>query len=136
MIKKRTKKKAVARKPRKGASPKTRNANTMTESAFWSFIRSTLRQKSRFWKPILAVKNKAKRPYHGPNKRRKFSYVCYECKNEVDGKACAVHHIVECGSLKSGDDLKGFVERLFCEEDGLILLCDKCHDKQHKKEKE
>ena len=56
--------------------PKTRNAGTMTESAFWSFIRSALRQKSRWWKPITQAKLQARRPYKGPNKRQKFEYLC------------------------------------------------------------
>jgi len=43
-------------------TPKTRNSGTMTESAFWSFIRSGLRQKSRWWKPIAECKAKAKPP--------------------------------------------------------------------------
>ena len=29
----------------------------MTEAAFWSMIRSALRQKSRWWKPIAECKN-------------------------------------------------------------------------------
>ena len=52
--------------------PRTHNAATMTESAFWSFIRSALRQKSRWWKPISIAKQKAKRAYKGKNKRQKF----------------------------------------------------------------
>jgi hypothetical protein len=59
-------------KPRKGATPKTRNAGTMTDAAFWGFIRSALRQKSRWWKPIGEAKAKAKRSYKGPLKRQKF----------------------------------------------------------------
>ena len=50
------------KKARKTAKPKAikpRNAGTMTESAFWSFIRSALRQKSRWWKPITECKLKA-----------------------------------------------------------------------------
>ena len=69
---------ATRKKPVKKTSrvPKTRNAGTMTESAFWSFIRSALRQKSRWWKPITECKMKARRPYKGPNKRQKFEYQC------------------------------------------------------------
>ena len=37
---------------------KTRNSGTLSESAFWSFIRSALRQKSRWWKPISECKAK------------------------------------------------------------------------------
>ncbi len=52
------------------------NAGTMTESGFWSFIRSGLRQKSRWWKPITECKMKARRAYKGPSKRQKFEYQC------------------------------------------------------------
>ena len=63
----------------KSKTPKVRNAGTMTESAFWGFIRSSLRQKSRWWKPIAQCKAKAKRTYKGPLKRQKFEYQCKEC---------------------------------------------------------
>ena len=56
--------------PRKVAI-KPRCAGTMTESVFWSFIRSALRQKSRFWKPITECKLQARRLYKGVNKRQK-----------------------------------------------------------------
>ena len=71
-----TKKKTV----RRTAAPKTRNAGTMSESAFWTFIRSALRQKSRWWKPITECKLKARRPYKGVNRRQKFEYQCNACK--------------------------------------------------------
>ena len=73
---------ATRKKPIKKTSrvPKTRNSGTMTESAFWSFIRSALRQKSRWWKPITECKMKARRAYKGPNKRQKFEYLCNSCK--------------------------------------------------------
>lgn len=43
--------------------------------------------------------------------------------------AC-VDHINPCGTLKSFEDVRGFVERLFCEAEGLRLLCEECHQKQ------
>ena len=114
---------------------KTRNAGTMTESAFWSFIRSGLRQKSRWWKPITECKLKAKRAYKGPNKRQKFEYQCNQCKNWFPEKQINVDHIVPAGSLNCAQDLPGFVERLFCEIEHLQVLCEKCHDKKTKLEK-
>lgn len=39
------------------------------------------------------------------------------------------------GSLQSASDLPGFVERLFCEIDGLQVLCNNCHDLKTKQEK-
>lgn len=116
-------------------TPKTRNAGSMTESAFWSFIRSALRQKSRWWKPIMFCKQAAKKIYKGPNKRQKFEYQCNECRQWFPEKHINVDHIVPAGSLNCAADLPGFVERLFCEMDGLQVLCSACHDIKTKNEK-
>lgn len=124
-----------ARKTAKPRVPKTRNAGTMTESAFWSFIRSGLRQKSRWWKPITECKLKAKRAYKGPNKRQKFEYQCKSCKNWFPEKQINVDHIIPAGSLNCAEDLPGFVERLFCEQDNLQVLCENCHNIKTQNEK-
>lgn len=116
--------------------PKTRNSGTMTEAAFWSFIRSALRNKSRWWKPITECKQKARRPYTGKNKRQKFEYQCNHCKEWFAEKDINVDHICPAGSLNSAQDLPGFIERLFCEIDNLQCLCEKCHDVKTKSEKE
>lgn len=115
--------------------PRTRNAGTMTESAFWSFIRSALRQKSRWWKPIAACKNNSCRPYKGPLKRQKFEYQCNDCKSWFPEKKINIDHIIPAGELNCSADLPGFVDRLFCEVKGLQCLCYKCHDKKTKSEK-
>jgi len=128
-------KKKKAPKPKAIRSPKVRNAGTMTESAFWSFIRSGLRQKSRWWKPITECKLKAKRLYKGPNKRQKFEYQCKSCNNWFPEKQINVDHIVPAGSLNCAQDLPGFVERLFCETNNLQCLCTDCHDKKTKDER-
>ena len=116
--------------------PKTRNNGTMTESAFWTFIRSALRNKSRYWKPITQAKMNARRPYSGPNKRQKFEYQCNTCKKWYAEKLINVDHIIPAGTLKSAQDLSGFIERLFCEIDNLQVLCEKCHDLKTKSERE
>ena len=115
---------------------KTRNSGTLTESAFWSFIRSGLRQKSRWWKPIAECKAKAKRAYKGPLKRQKFEYQCNQCKNWFPDKKINVDHICPAGSLNSAQDLPGFIERLFCEVDNLQVLCETCHNVKTKSEKD
>ena len=130
-----TKVKKTARKPKKGAAPKIRNAGTLTESAFWSFIRSGLRQKSRFWKPITQCKMANRRTYKGPIKRQKFEYQCNECKSWFPDKKINVDHIKPAGSLNCANDLPGFVERLFCEIDNLQLLCETCHNVKTQNEK-
>ena len=111
------------------------NAGTMTNAGFWGMIRSALRQKSRWWKPILQAKYAARRKYKGPNKRQKYEYLCDKCKKWFAEKHIEVDHIIPCGTLRSGDDVKGFIERLFCEKEHLVVLCKPCHKKKTIKEK-
>lgn len=122
-------------KPKKPRVPKTRAAGTMTEAAFWSYIRSTLRNKTRFWPPIKQVKLEARRAYKGPNKRQKFEYRCNCCKQWFAEKQINVDHIVGAGSLNCYADLAGFVERLFCESDNLQVLCESCHNTKTQQER-
>lgn len=116
--------------------PRTRNANTMTEAQFWSMIRSALRNKSRWWKPITNCKLHARRRNQGKNKRLKWEYQCAKCKNWFPEKEVAVDHIIPAGSLQGYEDLPEFVKRLFCEEDGLQVLCNDCHDLKTKRERD
>ena len=117
--------------------PKPFNSGTMTASAFWSFIRSALRQKSRWWKPIQECKKLARRKNQGPNKKLKFEYKCAECGHWFPEKEIAVDHILPAGSLNCAEDLPGFTTRLFCEQDNLRVLCEKtCHAAKTKIDKE
>lgn len=51
-------------------------------------------------------------------------------------KETQIDHINPAGRLKDYSDLPGFVERLFCEADGLRLLCLDCHQKHTNEERE
>jgi len=124
--------KKTVRKPR---VTKTRGAGTLTESAFWTMIRSALRNKSRFWAPIKVCKEKARRKYIGKNRLQKWEYQCNSCKSWFPEKLINVDHIVPAGQLQSAGDLPRFVETLFCEVDNLQVLCSSCHDLKTKKEK-
>lgn len=131
-----TKQKVVKlKKLRVSRTPKPRNANTMTESSFWGFIRSALRQKSRWWKPVQLCKINARRQYKGPNKRQKFEYQCNICRNWFPERLINVDHKIPAGTLRCSEDLPLFVEKLFCEADGLQCLCSSCHDAKTKSEK-
>jgi len=129
-------KKAKQVKIKKIKPLKTRNSGTFTESAFWSFIRSALRQKSRWWKPISECKANSKRKYHGSNNRQKFEYKCNICGNYFPDKKISVDHINPAGSLMRAEDLDGFIGRLFCEIDNLQVACDECHSIKTAKDKE
>ena len=107
--------------------PKPRNNGTMTESAFWSFIRSSIRKASMYWKPLQECKLKARRSNKSSNKRQKWEYQCATCTDWFKGDDVQVDHIIDAGSLKSADDLKGFIERCFVEAGGYQVLCKPCH---------
>lgn len=118
----------MARKPKTNRVERTRAGGEWTTAGYWGFIRSGLRQMSRRWPPLARQAiNAARRKYVGENKRQKWEYQCATCKAWRNRKQVEVDHIVPCGSLRSLDDLPGFVERLFCEPDGLRVLCDTCH---------
>lgn len=115
-------------KKEKIIKPKPRNHGTMTEAAFWQSIRSQLRKVSRWWKPIVACKEANRRPNQSSNKRLKWEFMCNSCKNWFPDAQIKVDHIQECGSLNCAEDAGGFIERLFCEVDGLQCLCEECHN--------
>jgi 5-methylcytosine-specific restriction endonuclease McrA len=78
----------------------------------------------------------ARRDYKGPNKRQKYEYQCKKCKKWCPEKEINVDHVLPAGSLNTAQDLPLFVERLFCEQDNLQVLCVSCHDKKTLKEKQ
>ena len=116
------------RRPKKKRTDGTRAGGEWTEAAFWGFLRSGFRDMSRRWPPIVRLAlQRARRPYKGPNKRQKWEYGCAFCGGWFKGDEVKVDHIQPTGSLKSWDDVRGFLERLFCEVDGLRVLCEPCH---------
>lgn len=82
------------------------------------------------WKPIREAFERARRPNQSSNARLKWEYQCADCKDWFPAKEVEIDHINEAGSLTCADDLPGFVERLFCEVDGLQVLCTTCHNKK------
>lgn len=107
---------------------RTRAGGEWTEARFYSFLRSGLRQLSRRWPPLVRLAaNAVRRPSQSDNKRQKWEYQCQECQGWFMRKNIEVDHVVPCGSLRSLEDIAGFVERLFCETDGLRVLCETCH---------
>lgn len=120
----------MGRRPKTDRVPRTRAGGEWTEAAFWGFIRSQLRLMSRAWPPRKNVMVNHRRKYDGPNKRQKWEYQCSGCGGWFAQKQLEIDHIEPCGQLKSFEDIGPFVQRLLCEEDGLRVLCESCHDKR------
>ena len=129
-----TKKKTKTTK--KSKVPKTRNAGTLTESQFWGLIRSALRSKFRYWKPMQLALDKTSRPNQSSNKRLKKEYQCAKCQKWFKRADVQIDHIIPCGSLKSYDDIQGFIERLTIEDPkGFQILCKEDHKEKTNSER-
>jgi hypothetical protein len=118
-----------ARKPSKRVLlPRTRNAGTMTEGAYWGALRSMLRQFSlRRWKPRNLALAAAKISFNGPNNQR-FAYRCCACGGAFKRDEVEVDHVESCGTLKSHEDLGPFVARLLAEDPkAWRVMCAPCH---------
>jgi DNA-directed RNA polymerase subunit RPC12/RpoP len=116
---------------------KNRNYGTMTESQYWSKIRSLLRRGFMYWKPMSIALEKASRPYKGSNKRQKKEYLCSKCGKWFPRKDVEIDHIEEVGSLKCADDLKLFLEKLTPENPSAFqILCKEDHKQKTKNARE
>ncbi len=106
---------------------KNRCSGLLTESAFWSMIRSHLRRLSLRWKPRNEYITSVRKPYKGPDKRLKWLYQCEQCHEWFARKEVEADHKVEAGSLKCSEDVGPFIDRLLVEVDGWRILCRPCH---------
>jgi hypothetical protein len=113
---------------------RTRNGGKLTESQYWGKVRSALRKAFAAWEPANQAMKNARRPYVGPNKRQKFEVQCAGCEQWFPMKEVQKDHVEPVGSLKSANDLAGFLERLTPETPSSFqMLCSSCHgDKTHR----
>lgn len=112
----------------KKKSDKPRNGGTMTESQYFSKIRSILRNGFRYWKPMQIALESASRPSQSTNKRLKKEYCCNSCHHWFKRADVEIDHIEECGSLKCYEDIVPFIQRLTKEDpESYQILCKSCH---------
>lgn len=111
------------------SGPKTRCNGRWTEAKWKSFIKNQLRGATRKWAPISDCLKNAR-------VKRGF-YLCEGCKEEVPasiktgGKRTNnvyVDHIEPIVPVTGWVSWDSCIERMFCEEDNLQVLCKACHD--------
>lgn len=108
---------------------KIRNNGEWTESRYRGFVKSGLRSASQRWPPKYKVLNAAfVGSYKNPTSGRmaKF-YRCNKCQDKFVMKDVEVNHITPVIPLSGFDSWDGVIERLFCEKEGLEVLCKPCH---------
>lgn len=109
-----------------------RNGGKMTESEYFSKIRSCLRHGFMYWHPMMLALKKVSRPSQSENKRLKTEYQCESCKEWYKRADVHIDHKIECGSLKTYEDIVPFIQRLTVEDPNMFqVLCKKkCHQKK------
>lgn len=121
----------------KKATVKPYCSGTMTEAARTAFIKSALRSKSRRWKPTYECLKAAQvgRKVNIHTGKLAMHFECACCSEHFPAKFVAVDHIHPIVPIDmSVLDWNVVINNLFCEADGLQVLCKSCHDKKTKEE--
>lgn len=127
----------MSRKPKTSRVPRTRAGGEWTEASFMGFVRSGVRALSRRWPPLVRLCFEAcRRKSQSDNKRLKWEHQCHDCKGWFPRKEVEADHIVPCGSLKTLEDVSGFMERLLCETEGIVVRCERCHQARTNQQRE
>lgn len=107
-----------------------------TEGRIKSFITSVLRAGSRKWPPKYNTLNSAcvGQKINEKSGRLAKHYKCKKCKQDFPAKDVTVDHIKPVVGPEGFVSWDLFIERLFCPEKNLQVLCKSCHSIKTKKE--
>ena len=105
------------------------NNGEWTEARYHSFIKSALRSASQRWPPKYSVLNAAKlgKRINAKTGRLAEHYLCAACREAFPAKEVQVNHKIPVVPVSGFDNWDGVISRLFCEADGLEVLCIPCH---------
>lgn len=99
-----------------------------------AYIRSSLRRAWVRWPARLLTIQEAYSTTKTNKKtgRKAKHYQCAKCHKDFPLKEVVVHHLIPVGSLTERSHIPGFVDRLFCPREHLVVLCKCCHKLVHK----
>lgn len=112
-------------------TPKTRCGGRWTEARYQGFIKNQLRSATRKWAPISDCLKKAR--------TKRGHYLCNKCGKEVTTtkvingrrvKNVSVDHVDPIVPVTGWVGWEDYINKMFCEEDNLQLLCKTCHDEK------
>ncbi len=114
------------------------NNGEWTQARFNSFVKGGLRSISQRWPPkYKCLSNAFTGTKVNPRTGRLAKhYLCRACQNEYVGSLVEVNHIDPVIPVTGFDSWDKVIERLFCEEDRLEVLCKPCHKALTKQENE
>lgn len=108
------------------------NTPWKNSTAFYNFLRGTLRRGWNRHPQKLIVLNKKRYRIPNPNPKGRVAEVwgfdCEMCKETFPIKDGQIDHITPAGSLRCREDIQGFVERLMLvTEEELRIVCKECN---------
>ena len=114
------------------------NGGTWTVARFNSFVKGGLRSISQRWPPKYECLNAAcvgtrLNPESG---RMAKHYLCASCQGLFVAKSVEVNHRIPVVPVEGMDSWDGVISRLFCEREGLEVVCKPCHRAVTKQENE
>lgn len=114
------------------------NGGEWSVARFNSFVKSALRSASQRWPPKYKCLHAAKvgKKINWKTSRVAEHYKCNSCNKEFVLKDVQVNHISPVVPLTGFTTWDEVIERLFCEQDKLEVLCIPCHKEVSKREKE
>lgn len=115
---------------------KSRNGGQWTEARYISFIKSALRSASQRWPPRYSVLKNAfvEKRINPATGRLAGFYKCNSCLQQFTQSNVEVNHIVPVVPITGFDSWDNIINRLFCEAEGLEVLCRDCHKRLTKLE--
>ena len=135
---KNVKKAAAKRKPSKRVLvPRPFGSGTLTAAGKHAKIVSALRGGSKWWKPKMECLNMACVGQRTNVKTGRLAkhFTCAHCNEVFPAKDVQVDHITPLVDPCGFTGWDGFIERLFCEVDGMQVLCKPCHQIKTNEEK-
>lgn len=115
--------------PKSLSKDKPYNDGQWTEARYTSFIKGGLRSISQRWPPRYTVLNEAfAGSFINPASGRVAKhYWCAACKGKFVLKQVQVNHREPVVPVTGFDSWDNLIKRLFCEKEGLEVLCVPCH---------
>lgn len=120
------------------AKEKTRNGGEWTEARYRSFIKSALRGASQRWPPKYKTLSDALvgKKINEKTGRMANHFKCNSCNKEFPQKDVEVNHKLPVVPVEGFTTWDVVIERMFCEKEGLEVLCKPCHKQVTKQENE
>ena len=108
---------------------KTYNNGEWTQARFNSFVKSALRSASIRWPPKYQKLSEALVGTKVNQKTGRMAkhYECNLCKGHFPAKDVEVNHILPVVPIEGFTSWDVIIERMFCEKDGLEVVCKPCH---------